>query len=99
MFWIRSRIKSSSGNDETSSIQKLGIHSCLVFTDSTNLVHNFSKFRCGVYWDPLFNELKDNNLIHKVSLIFIPRHLNQIADEFAKQGAKREAMIAAWYTP
>lgn len=78
---------------------KLGIRSCLVFTDSTNLVHNFSKFRCGVYWDPLFNELKDNNLIHKVSLIFIPRHLNQIADEFAKQGAKREAMIAAWYTP
>lgn len=74
----------------------LGIRSCIIFSDSAALVNNFLKYRSGIFWDANFQELLNNNFVHKVTLLYIPRHLNDIADHFSKEGAKRRKMIAAW---
>lgn len=74
----------------------MGIRSCIVFTDSASLVSNFLKFKSGVFWDLRLNELSNNRFLHQIALVHIPRHFNSLADAFAKEGAGRKAMLAAW---
>lgn len=67
----------------------LGIRSCIILTDSTTLVNNFLKFKRGVYWDTHLQELHNNIFVHKVTLLYIPRHLNVLADQFSKDGSPK----------
>ena len=67
----------------------LGIRSCIILTDSATLVNNFLKFKRGVYWDTHLQELHNNIFVHKVTLLYIPRHLNVLADQFSKDGSPK----------
>ena len=70
--------------------------SCIVLTDSTILVNNILKFKCGSVWSQDFSCLNSNELVHKISLAYISRHLDESADWLSNQGAKRAKILAAW---
>ena len=74
----------------------IGIHSCVIFSDSLQLINCVQKIE-GVSWCRSLERVASNTFIQRVSFSFIPRHLNKSADSLAKESRSRNTVLAAWF--